>query len=63
MFQHNSWDKVTGVVTGLHAGEPRNRGSIRGGDKRFSLLQTVHTDSWSHTFCCSVGTGRSLTAI
>lgn len=39
MFQHNSWDNVTGVVTGVHAGETRDLGSIPSGDKVFFSSQ------------------------
>jgi hypothetical protein len=50
-------DSSVGIVTRPWAGRSRNRGSIPGKDKRFSLLYIVHTNSGAHLASYTVGTG------
>jgi hypothetical protein len=38
-------DISTGLMTGLQMGRLRNRGLITGGEKEFSLLRSVQTES------------------
>jgi hypothetical protein len=38
-------DNLVDIATRLRAGKPRNRGSVPGRDKRFSLL-TAFTPAW-----------------
>lgn len=44
MFQHQIWDNIAGVVTRLHAGEPRNCGRLPVGIKIFVLSRTSRPD-------------------
>jgi hypothetical protein len=50
-----------GIETRLRVGRPRNRGSILGRDKRFSLPHSFQTDSGAHRTSYPVGTGRCFT--
>ena len=47
---------IRNVVIRLGAGQPRSRGSIPGGGKRFFSLQSVHTGSGVHPASYSKGT-------
>jgi len=40
---------VIGIVTGLHAGRRRNRGSVLDKGKRIPLLENFQTESGDHT--------------
>ena len=47
-------DSSFGIVTGLWTGRLRDRGSIPGRNKRFSLFQKVHAGSGTRAIFCSL---------
>jgi hypothetical protein len=58
-----SRDSSVSTATRLRVGRPRNRGSIPGRDKRFSLLYNIKTGFGVHPTSCAMGTGADSAGV
>jgi hypothetical protein len=58
-----NWESSVGIVIRLRVVRPRNRCSIPGRCKRFSLLKSLRTVSVFHPSFYTLGTGTSFSVL